>query len=220
MHNLMCAYRKMFVTAHYEYVGLFDPSLRKEVSWKEKIFCKNEYADEEVVSFLHNLDEPRERRVLWQHWERMGEIAELKGKKVIIKTTYLNGFFPNLFRMSTGVNIWNNAHYAKADGIPVLKPVALIEKRCLTQSKSSIVYLYEGELCDSSRLEQVRELYNLLVQKNVTHHDFYLRNIVVLEDGSLQLIDIDKIHWYPAYSYVFKLKARQEESRFLRDLQI
>ncbi len=219
MHTLMCVYRRMFTTTHYEYVGLDDPLVKKELTWGKKIFCLNEYASIETMKFLRNIEDTTEKKQLWNHQERKGELAVISGKQVIIKSIELDGFFPNLFRMGTGVNIWNNAKFAKLDGIPVLKPIALIEKRTLNKTKTIVVYLYEGEICSKEDLPKIKNLKQLLQQKYVTHHDFYIRNIVKLEDGSLQLIDIDKMHWYPRNSYLFRWKTRQEEDRFIKDLR-
>lgn len=219
MHNLMCAYRKMFVISHYEYVGIDDPLVKKELTWGKKIFCLNEYASLETMEFLRNIEDSKEKKELWNHDERKGELAVIGGKQVIIKSIELDGFFPNLFRMGTGVNIWNNAKFAKLDGIPTLKPIALIEKRALNKTKTSVVYLYEGAICDKEDLPKIEDLKQLLEQKHATHHDFFIRNIVKLEDGSLQLIDIDKMHWYPRNSYLFRWKNRQEDDRFTKDLR-
>ncbi len=214
MHNLMCAYRKFFAITHYEYVGLNDPEVKKELSWKEKIFCAREYANESVMEFLRNIETSSEKKILWKNSERTGEEAILNGKKVIIKSVEVDGFFTNLFRMGTGVNIWNNAHYAKLSGIPVLKPIALVEKRSLFKTKTFVVYLFEGTVCDQESIPEIKALRELLQKKLVAHHDFYIRNIIKLDDGTLQLIDIDKMHWYPHNSYLFRWKGRVEEQRF------
>ncbi len=57
MHNLSRAYQKAFAVMHYEYTALFDHSCKKELSWKRKIFCKNEYATDEVMEFLRTIEE-------------------------------------------------------------------------------------------------------------------------------------------------------------------
>ncbi len=219
MHNLMCLYRKMFVMIHYEYVGLFDWKVQKDLTWGKKIFCLKDYANAEMMEFLHNIEESKGKKELWSHWERKGEEAIIAGKRVIIKSIELEGFFSNLFRMGTGVNIWNNAYYAKLDGIPTLKPVALVEKRGLTKTKTIVIYLYEGRVCTKDDFLKIQNLKELLFRKGVTHHDFYIRNIIKLEDGTLQLIDIDKMHWYPRHSYLFSWKKAQEEDRFDKDVR-
>lgn len=218
MHNLMCAYRKMYVCTHYEYAGLNDSNYKKELSWGKKIICKSEYAADEVMDFLQTLEKKENGNILWKQDERFVEEDFLAGRKVIIKTIESSGFFSNLFQMGAVVNIWNNAHHAKSDGIPVLKPVALVEKRSLKGTNASIIYLYEGIVADQTKLSGVLDLQMLLFQKHITHHDFHLRNIVILEDGAVQLIDLDKMHWYPRYSYLFSYKMKKEKRRFSRDL--
>ncbi len=219
MHNLMCAYRKMFVCTHYEYAALNDSQYIKELSWGKKIICKSDYATEDVLRFLRDIERGEGKNILWKQDERLGEEAFLNGKKVVIKTIETSGFFTNLFRMGTVVQIWNHAIRANKEGVPVLKPIAIVEERSLKGTRGSIVYLYEGIIADKSKLSMVQDLQKLLFQRHITHHDFHLRNIVVLEDGTLQLIDLDKMHWYPKHSYLFSYKMKQEIRRFNRDLK-
>ncbi len=209
----------MFVIAHYDYFGIGDSSYVNELTWKKKIFCAKEYANGKLMQFCRDIDLPRNSQIAWKHWERTGEIIEFAGKKMVVKTIELKGFAANLFRLGTGVQIWNNAHHAKADGIAVLKPVALIEERAWNQTRTSIIYLYEGEVCTKENVAKIEILQKFLFQKRVAHHDFYLRNIVELEDGTLQLIDIDKMHWYPKYSYLFILKMRDENRKFQKEIR-
>jgi hypothetical protein len=218
LHNLMCLYRSLFMMTHYGYACMNDAAYVTKLSWKEKIFCKKEYATLEVMRFLHDIDETQEKRILWNQFERTGAEAFFGKTHVIIKSIELDGFFQNFFRMGAAVNIWNNAHAAQKEGVPVLKPIALVEKRGISKTKGFVVYLYEGEVCNKNTdFRKIEGLRALLQKHQIAHHDFYLRNIVMLEDGSLQLIDIDKMHWYPKHSYLFRKKCEIEENRLIKD---
>ncbi len=220
LHNLMCLYRYLFMITHYGYVGMKDLDYVTKLSWQEKIFCKKEYATEEVMQFLADIDDTKGKRVLWNQFERTGAEAFLGQIHVIIKSIELDGFFQNLFRMGAAVNIWNNAHAAQKEGVPVLKPIALVEKRALSKTKGYIIYLYEGKVCDKKTdFAKIMALREFLQKKQIAHHDFFLRNIITLEDGSLQLIDIDKMHWYPKHSFLFRKKCGVEENRLIKDFQ-
>jgi hypothetical protein len=139
-----------------------------------------------------------------------------QGKRVVVKSVEFRGWFPNLLRMGMGVNIWNNAYFAKARGVPVLTPIALVEKRSWNKTKTFVVYPYEGEVCKNEIKEspKIFVLKKALNEGLLIHDDFRFKNIVMLDDGTLQLIDIDKIHYYPKNSPVFKARMRHEFRKF------
>lgn len=218
LHNLMCLYRQLFMITSYEYFGINDKSVVKKLSRAEKIFCKKEYATEEMLQFLSEIEEEKNRDVLWKHFERMGSQVFLDGHHFIVKSIELKGFLPNLLRMNGATHVWNLAHYVKEKGVPVLKPIGLVEKRAFSKTRGWVVYLFEGKICDKSiDFTKIKELRELLQKKKIAHHDLFLRNIVTLDDGSLQLIDIDKMHIYPGYSYVFRKKCEIEENRLIKE---
>ncbi len=223
MHNLSRLYETLFVQFHYEYTGLFDSAYQKKISWGLKNICSKEYATFQVNDFLENIED-YEKRTIWIHRNKLTEDAHVGGYHFIVKSEEKKGFFSNLFSMGMAVNIWNNAHWARDIGVPVLKPVALVEKRKWNSVHTFIVYLYEGKDCekefanDQSFFGEVEVLQKLLMTKQVIHHDFRLRNILLLEDQSLQLIDIDKIHRYPRNSYVFRERMKREVRKFNANL--
>jgi hypothetical protein len=217
LHNLMCLYRQIFMISSYGYVGINDPEVVKKLSRAEKIFCKKEYATEEMMQFLSEM-EAKNREILWANFERVGSQVFLDGHHFIVKSIELKGYLPNLLRMNGATHVWNVAHYVKAKGVPVLKPIALVEKRAFSETRGWVVYLFEGKICNKSiDFTKIKELRDLLQKKKIAHHDLFLRNIVTLDDGSLQLIDIDKMHIYPGYSYVFRKKCEIEENRLIKD---
>lgn len=224
MHNFSRIYEALFIEAHYEYVGLSDQKYYKELSWKEKIFCLDEYANESVMEFLHNVEKSKAKRVLWDHRGKLTEEALFNGNHFIVKSGESKGFFRNLFSMGMAVNVWNNAHWARERGVPVLKPVALIEKRAWNKTKTFVVYLFEGKVCEKELKKsedffpKVQAIKNLLTEKKVIHHDFRLRNMVLLDDGTIQFIDIDKLHWYPRNSHVFRERLEREVRKFNENL--
>mgnify|MGYP002132237809 CR=1 FL=1 len=219
----MCAYRQLFMIVHYEYAGICEEGYQKELSWKEKILCVNEFANREMMEFLREIEKSDLKTTVCQYPDRKVEVVNIQGISCVVKSMETRGLFLNFFRMGAGVNIWNSALNARKMGVPVLKPVAVVEKRRLNVVKTFVVYLREGEVCETVEktahlLEKVERLREDLRKKQITHHDFHLRNIVVLEDGSLQLIDIDKLHWYPKRSYLYLKKLEVEERRFKREL--
>lgn len=220
MHNLARIYEALFLEVHYEYVGISDPNYYKELSWKEKIFCAKEYASNEMIHFLNEVETSNNKRVLWDHRGKLTEKTEVNGVSFVVKSAHKNGFLINLLTMGMAVNVWNNADWAKKLGVPVLHPVALVEKRKWNQTKTYVVYLFEGEVCEAVMkrsdqfFDKVQVMQALLKKKHVIHHDFRLRNMVLLDDGSIQFIDIDKLHHYPRNSYVFRERLKRESTKF------
>ena len=220
MHNLSRVYETFFIEAQYEYVGLLDVKIKKDSSWALKILCHEEYATPEFFEFLHHIEESNLKKTLHNHRGKLTEKFLFGETPFVVKSTERKGVFANLISMGTGVTVWNNAHWAVEKGIPVLKPVALVEKRLWNKTKSFVVYLYEGKQCETEFKEneeffpKVFELTKLLQEKKVIHHDFRLRNIVLLDDGSLQFIDIDKLHYYQKKSHVFNQRLKREVKKF------
>ena len=213
---------KLFLIGQYDYAGLFSENYRKELSWKEKIFCAERYTTEPMMKILHNVENQEERETLQAAKGISTEKFSVSGETFVIKYSEYRGFIKNLLRMGLGVNIWNNAHWAKEKGIPVLKPVALIEKREWNKTKSFVIYLYEGKSCRRELawykewLPKIQEAEQLLYRKGVVHHDFHIGNVLILEDGSLQFIDIDRLSWMPRglFSYVLCERRKCAVSRF------
>ena len=220
MHNVSRVYEALFLEIHYEYVGLFDQKYQKELSWKQKIICEKNYADESMLEFLHQVETFKDKKVLHDHRGKLTEKVSFSENHFVVKSAERKGFFRNLLAQGMGVNVWNNAHWALEMGVPVMKPIALVEKREWNKTKSFVVYLFEGKVCENEFklaedfFPKVQELKELLSKKNVIHHDFRLRNIVILDDGTLQFIDIDKLHWYKRSSHVFKHRLKIEVKKF------
>ncbi len=223
MHNVSRAYQKLFAVFHYEYVGLNDLEVWKEVSWEKKIFCKNEFATSEMIAFLKNIEEGNGDHLAGNR-KRQVEIRVVNSKRLVVKSMEFPGFISNIFRMGLGVNVWNNADFATKLGIPVLKPIAFVEKRRWNQSKTYSVYLFEGKACDqeikktSDWFLKIQELKNNLYKHSVIHDDLRIKNMVLLDDGTVQLIDIDKIHRYPKKSIIFRARMDREVRKFNQNL--
>ncbi len=220
MHNLSRVYETFFIETQYDYVGLLDPKIKKEASWSTKILCKEEYATPNFLEFLKDIEDSNIKKTLHNHRGKLTEKFVIDEIPFVVKSTERTGVFANLISMGTGITVWNNAHWAIKRGIPVMKPVALVEKREWNKTKSFVVYLYEGKQCETEFKEneeffpKVYELTKLLEKNQVIHHDFRLRNIVLLDDGTLQFIDIDKLHYYQKNSHVFKQRLKREVKKF------
>ena len=129
MFILSNVYKTAFFVARYDYDALFEEECEKELSWGKKIFCLKEYANDSMMRVLHELEEPQNKKALQIHPKRITERGEIGGKTFVVKRGQLNGCMHNILVMGLGVNIWNNANWMDQKKIPVLRPIALVEKR-------------------------------------------------------------------------------------------
>jgi len=219
MNNLSRGYEIGYLIYRYDYREIDNSDYIRNLSFKEKVFCHRDYHTEELIGFIKG---QRKFKTTLLH-KREGKITEkvtINGCDFVIKTETTKGFLKNLFMMNRCVCIWNNGHFAKEKGILALKPIALVEKRGVFQSKSSILYLLEGidgEKEAAKRVDffdQIEDVVRQMKEQRIIHQDFRLKNLVVLPDNSIQLIDIDKIHQYPKYSYVYHKRLAREIHKF------
>ena len=224
MHNISRAYQKMYAMVHYDYLGIFDPECVKELSWKEKIFCQKSFANVDVMRVLHHIED-EEMKLISKNRKRNVDEMFFGDQRVIIKSMEFPGFFSNLFRMGMGVNVWNNAKRAQLAGIPVLKPIALVEKREWNKTKTFIVYLFEGKVCEQEIhqtdgwFSEIQEMKDQMENHLLIHDDLRMKNMVLLDNGTIQLIDIDKIHFYPSNSLIFRARMEREVRKFNQNLR-
>lgn len=224
MHNLSRFYETAFVIYHYDYKKIGEKGFSFQGSKNHKILVDETYATPKMVEFLEKIDQVQKRLI----WARRGSVTEelyVDGIHVVVKTHTIHGVLTNLLFMSRGVGIWNNAQMAREKNIPVMKPIAFVEWRTPTSCKSSIVYLYEGKVCEEEFragrpiIHKVEEMCDYLLKNRIVHHDFRLRNMVIYEDDHISFIDIDKIHWYPNNSYVFRRRMKREVNKFNQNIE-
>ncbi len=223
-HNLMVLYRKMFSFVRYNYAHFSDENYFKEATYSSKIICDKKYLTKSMKDSLNNMEETLINHLSWKDNERTGGILEIDGVKVVVKKISVDGFFSNMFRMPAPIYVWNMVDELTKKGFHVLKPIAIVEKRSLFKATGYIVYKFEGTVLTKNLVvqkglkEKIHSFHESLLKAKITHHDFHLRNIVMLEDNTLQLIDLDKTHWYPKYSLFFQKKANVEKRRLKKEI--
>lgn len=212
----------MWPIFHYGYEEIDHSDYVKRLSYSEKVVCHKEYYDQDMREFLEGKTLPmRELLHFWR--ERKTESVWIGKRRYVIKTGVKKGFFTNLMKIGLGVQIWNNAHRAKRLGIPTLKPIAFWEKRGLTYSESLVLYLWEGtsgEKAFKERTSFLPEVDKLLVKlscHSIIQRSFRLKNMVILGDDTPQLIDIDDMHQYPKYSFVFHKRLQREMENYRKN---
>lgn len=208
-------YQKSWHIFHYDYANLDNPEYIKKLSYGEKVVCHRAYYDQAMQDFLEGKTKPKRELLHW--WKRRTtESIWIGDRHYVIKTGIKKGFFPNLLKIGLGVEIWNNAHLAKELGIPTLQPIAFWEKRCPNYSESIVLYPWEGTSGDKVYQERedilpaVEKLLVALEENSVIQRSFRLKNLVILSDNTPQLIDIDDMHRYPKYSFIFHKRLKRE----------
>lgn len=218
-HNFARVYEQMFLCGNYDYFPLYEKDYLCKGSRSHKIFCKKEFATPEMFDILEHYEDIY-LHVLQCHRGITTRDFTINGQKFVIKSAHQRGFLKHLLFMSRAVNICNNGIWANNEGIKTLKPVALIENRGWLNSGSAVVYLFEGIPLGELLVQRpelfpkVDRLIQDLIDKSIIHHDFHIYNFVVLEDNSVQLIDIDKLHQYPFSSYIFHKRLSREIRKF------
>lgn len=218
MNNLSRAYEIAYLVFHYDYAEINNPLYIKELTAHEKFFCHKDHYNPELITYLKQSSQ--EGKILHARGTKITEKIHIHGQDYICKHETCEGILKNLLVMNRCVYIWNNGHFAKKIGLSALKPVALIEKRSLRATQSSVLYLLEGidgEIEANRRVDFFPEIENLvyrMIDLRMMHQDFRLKNLVVLPDNTIVLIDIDKIHQYPKYSYVFHKRLAREIKKF------
>jgi hypothetical protein len=205
------------------YAGLGTDSMVHRFRKGSRIFCLREAYSPKFEEVLLNLQShlEREGRLLQRHpHSRATYLLEIEGKEYVVKESFKKPrIYCLLFPSRYSRLAWNNAEFASSLGFEVFHPVALVEfGECLSFS-SYILYPFVGTTlaenkCVKDWLLKLEEA--ILQQKRLRliHPDFRPTNVVLLEGGAIQYIDIDEMHRYPPYSYLFHARFKKEIRRF------
>ncbi len=214
-------YEGAFFYGQYHLFGINDSGLVTKMSFSEKIICNpNDYSAQMEACLKGN--EPDSLWLFSQKRNMKTFWGSFDGKEYIIKKHVQHGILKNMLRMGKCVSIWNNLHWAKERGVPLIDPVAVSERRSLFCLETIVVYRYEGVRSDYCSAFEIKSkshfITDKLCEQNVVHSDLRRRNIVCTSDEEdLKLIDVELMHFYPPYSYVCRKRLQKEEKWLLKD---
>jgi len=240
-HILSSAYELVFILSDYQYEIPIKISKTKfynlapfqgykqskievftNLSYGKKTFCLKEDYTNEMMEFLADKGDFK-REILHRKKRKITEKVVIGNQVYIVKRHGVKGFFKNLFTMSRGVHIWNRAHKIKSFEIPVFTPVALVEKRTWNQSESFVLYKMRGKEAAKNKqmldraIPSILTMLKKMVCHNIIHPDFRPNNLILHENGSVSMIDIDHLSIYPSYSYVYQQRVKEMVAFFQKN---
>ena len=220
-------YQRGYRCWNFNYAGLGEERFVYKFTKESRLLCKKDLYSQEFERVLLDLKNhlTLNGRVL-QYYPglRTTYLLELDGISYIVKKSSKRPLLESLFypcRYSR--NAWNNAERACQQSFKTYEPIALIEFGRHLRFTSYLVYPLEGVVLEEKKgdLEGWIELFKraLKQQKNlkILHPDFHCKNLVQLKDGSIRYIDIDDLHWYGPFSYLYHVRFSKELKRFGQD---
>lgn len=188
-----------------------------------RILYRSEACPEAILRLLPQIDshvQKEGRAVEFLHLSRTTYVSHIEGKPYIIKLSRTKSLFETLFfTCRHSRSAWNNAELAKRAGLATIEPIALVEIGSKFQLTSYLIYPLAGKtLAEKKGMESWVEPFKRVLAKqrdlSIIHPDFRPKNVIQLEDSSIQYIDIDDLHRYPPFSYVCRARFNKELKRF------
>jgi tRNA A-37 threonylcarbamoyl transferase component Bud32 len=204
------------------------------------LICKREYSTAAMQQLLTNPDEYLDTtpgpifKNIPGDTSTVGVVI-VDNKKYVVKRYNVRGFWHGLrkiFRPNRALRSWNNSHYLDQHHIPTPKPVAVIIKHFgpirgktyfITEYVDGVQGLnfFEGNtktdaVCKKI-LENVAELLKKLYVARITHDDFQLKNIIIVNNIPF-LLDLDYMRIHKYNSVWFRHNYRKDVENFLRHL--
>lgn len=210
-------YEGAFFYCQYGYRGIEKDEDIHEWSFGRKLVCSKE-----AYPMMLEALEGKEQ-ILAAGRRRRTSTVRVGEREWVVKRHLQQGFLKGVFKMGAGVTMWNNLHWAKEKGVPVIEPIGFFEKRSLGAVETVIVYPYEGEVVrkgiegEKELVNKVDEVVDSLKKAKVIHADLRPRNMVYTKEGKIRLIDVDLMHYYPCRSCVYKVRMQKEERWFVKD---
>ncbi|MBS0586066.1 MAG: hypothetical protein JSR76_07210 [Verrucomicrobia bacterium] len=206
-----------------EYSGLGSEEIAYSFTREYRFLCqKDSYSPEweEILSTLPKKLES-EGRILQKHpYSRTTYLLTIGGKPYVVKASHKKPkLYCLLFPSRYSRIAWNNAKLSRKLGLPAFTPTALVEFGQGLQVTSYLIYPFLGTTLverpsSEEWLYKLQETIDKQKELHLIHPDFRPTNVVLLEDGSIQYIDIDEMHRYSAYSYLFLARLKKEIKRF------
>jgi hypothetical protein len=227
--NLSRIYQRGYRSWNNDYAGLGEKGFLYRSSKGFRFLCREEAYSKELEDTLIHLEKILEERgrLLQEHpHSRKTYYLEIEGISYIVKKSCKLPFLESLFYGSRYTKpAWNNADRMEKMGLKTCHPIALIEFGKALRYTSYLLYPRVGITLEKKKNSIDMWATNLIeiVKKQkklgILHSDFHCCNVLELDDGSIQYIDIDDLHTYQPYSYIYNVRFYKELNRFVRDFQ-
>lgn len=194
---------------------------------RRTLYRKEAYFEglEKILDSIESYVENGGRAVEFLHESRTTYVCQIEGKPYIIKLSRKKPLLESLFfvcRHSRGA--WNTADWARELGFPTFQPIALVEVGARLQFASYLLYPCAGKtlLEEKDIGTWLKPFHDVLEQQkslSIIHPDFRAKNVIQLENGIIQYIDIDDLHRYPSFSAVYQARFAKELKRFEKNME-
>ncbi|MTI63686.1 lipopolysaccharide kinase InaA family protein [Methylophaga sp.] len=158
-------------------------------------------------------------------------MTEMAGRKVVIKRYNIKSrwhFVKRCWRASRAANAWRQGNLLSLLGIPTPEVLGFVEKRLGPLRKQAyLVTAYVGNASELSsvyqhhaptehQLRQLRHIFSLMREYRFTHGDMKASNLLLTQEGEVNLIDLDAMHEHQ-HQWSFQRAFVRDQKRFLKN---
>jgi tRNA A-37 threonylcarbamoyl transferase component Bud32 len=193
-------------------------------------------------SFLKHIDisEIAEIDELVEHGEKIKDgnsatvvVTALGGQRVVIKRYNMKSiwhFFKRCWRPSRAANAWRQGNLMNLLGIPTPAVLGFVEHRFgplrkrayliseYVEHASELSRVYAEEAPKEPELKQIRRIFNLMREYRLSHGDMKASNLLLTQNGQVELIDLDAMQEH-RYEWTFERAFARDQQRFMKNWQ-
>lgn len=158
-------------------------------------------------------------------------MTEMGGRKVVIKRYNIKSywhFLKRCWRPSRAANAWRQGNLLQLLGIATPQVLGFVEKRlgpfrkqaylftAYIDHASELASVYEHQAPRESELRQIKRIFQLMRDYQLSHGDLKASNLMLTDNGQLELIDLDAMQEH-RYEWTFRRALNRDQKRFLRN---
>jgi tRNA A-37 threonylcarbamoyl transferase component Bud32 len=158
-------------------------------------------------------------------------LTELGGRRVVIKRYNMKSvwhFVKRCWRPSRAANAWRQGNLMNLLGIPTPAVLGFVEHRFgplrkraylvseYVEHASELSQVYADEAPKEPELKQIRRIFNLMHEYRLSHGDMKASNLLLTQNGQVELIDLDAMQEH-RYDWAFERAFARDQQRFMKN---
>ncbi len=158
-------------------------------------------------------------------------MTEMAGRKVVIKRYNIKSYWHFLrrcWRPSRAANAWRQGNLLQLLGIATPQVLGFVEKRlgpfrkqaylltAYVDHASELASVYEHQAPKESELRQIKRMFKLMRDYQLSHGDLKASNLMLTDNGQLEIIDLDAMQEH-RYEWSFRRAFNRDLKRFLKN---